>query len=69
MDRENLSDMRFIYGGDPAGKITLLWDWAGHPGRQISDPWYTRDFAGCLEEIVTGCTALLDHLRRRQTIP
>ena len=69
MDRENLSDMRYIFGGDPAGKITLLMDWAGHPGREISDPWYTRDFSGCLAEIQSCCGALLEHLRRGRLRP
>ncbi len=69
MDRENLSDMRYAFGGDPAGKITLLMDWAGHPGREISDPWYTRDFSGCLAEIRTCCDALLERLRRGETTP
>ena len=69
MDRENLSDMRYVFGGDPAGKITLLADWAGRPGREISDPWYTRDFSGCLAEIRSCCEALLEQLRRGRTTP
>ncbi|MBR6953662.1 MAG: low molecular weight phosphotyrosine protein phosphatase [Clostridia bacterium] len=69
MDRENLSDMRFAFGGDPAGKITLLMDWAGQAGREIDDPWYTRDFSGCLSEIQSCCGALLEHLCRGETTP
>ena len=63
MDEENLDDMRRIYGHEADGKISLLLDWAGYPGREISDPWYTRDFDGCLREIVTGCRGLLQALR------
>ena len=69
MDDENLRDMRRIYGPDAEPKISLLMDWAGHPGREISDPWYTRDFDGCLREIITGCEGLLAALRRGRTKP
>ena len=63
MDEENLDDMRRIYGREADRKTSLLLDWAGTPGREISDPWYTRDFDGCLREIVTGCRGLLQALR------
>ena len=59
MDAENLYDMRRIYGGDPQGKITLLRSWAGEPGMEIDDPWYTRDFSGALKQIEAGCAGLL----------
>lgn len=67
MDSENLDDMRRIYGPGAEERISLLLDWAGMPGREISDPWYTRDFDGCLREIITGCRGLLDAVRRGQT--
>ena len=60
MDGENLENMRRIYGGDPEGKISLLREWAGEPGMEIDDPWYTRDFDGCLEQIVIACRGIYD---------
>ena len=63
MDAENLADMRRICGGDPSGKLSLLWDWAGQPGREIDDPWYTRDFERTYRDVIKGCTGLLDYLR------
>ena len=60
MDDENMWDMNHIYGGDPEGKLSLLLDWAGTPGREIDDPWYTRDFNGVLRQIETGCRGLLE---------
>ena len=60
MDDENLWDMNRIYGGDPEKKISLLMDWAGQPGREIDDPWYTRDFTGVLKQIEEGCRGLLE---------
>ena len=66
MDEENLWDMRRIYGGDPQGKITLLRSWAGEPGMEIDDPWYTRDFDGALQQIEEGCRGLLTALLQRK---
>ena len=63
MDDENMWDMKHIYGGDPEGKLSMLLDWAGQPGREIDDPWYTRDFAGALKQIEEGCRGLLERIR------
>ena len=65
MDDENLWDMKYIYGGDPQGKISLLMDWAGQPGREIEDPWYTRNFTGVLRQIEEGCRGLLGKLQEK----
>ena len=59
MDDENLWDMKRIYGGDPDGKLSMLLDWAGMPGQEIDDPWYTRDFSGALKQIEEGCRGIL----------
>ena len=63
MDDENLWDMKRIYGGDPDKKLSMLLDWAGMPGREIDDPWYTRDFSGALQQIEDGCRGILKALR------
>ena len=65
MDGENMADMRYIYGGDPENKLSRLLDWAGQPGADIPDPWYTRDFAGALDAIERGCRGLLEALAKR----
>ena len=65
MDGENLGNMRRIYGGDPEGKISLLRDWAGEPGMEIDDPWYTRDFDGALRQIEAGCRGLTEALLQK----
>ena len=63
MDDENMWDMKRIYGGDPEGKLSLLLSWAGKPGQEIDDPWYTRDFGGALRQIEEGCDGLIRFLR------
>ncbi len=59
MDDENMWDMKRIYGGDPENKLSMLLDWAGQPGKEIDDPWYTRDFTGVLKQIEEGCRGLM----------
>jgi protein-tyrosine phosphatase len=62
MDDENMWDMRHIYGGDPEGKLSMLLDWAGKPGREIDDPWYTRDFSGVLRQIEEGVRGMMQSI-------
>ena len=61
MDEANIRGIRRIAGGDPAGKIHLLMDYAGEH-RSVADPWYTRDFETAYNDILTGCQALLKEL-------
>ena len=62
MDEENLRDMRRIYGGDPAGKLSYLMDWAGQAGQEVEDPWYTGNFDGVLTQIEAGCRGMIKSL-------
>ena len=59
MDHANYRRLLSIYGGDPQAKLSLLSDWAGHPGREIDDPWYTGEFDKALRQIMAGCEGLL----------
>lgn len=62
MDRANLRNMHRICGGDFAGKLHLLMDYADHP-RDIADPWYTDDFETTWQDVLAGCQGLLDYLQ------
>ena len=62
MDSANLRNMRRFYGGDPAGKIHMLLDYAGRPGEEVADPWYTGDFQATWEDVSAGCAGLLEQL-------
>ncbi len=62
MDQENLYNMKRIYGKAASGRISLLRAWAGEPGQEIDDPWYTHDFRGALAQIEEGCRGLLAHV-------
>lgn len=67
MDEENLCGIRRIIPHDPEGKISLLLDHtdpqdSAHHGRDVADPWYTRNFDTAWEDITIGCRALLKEL-------
>lgn len=61
MDHANLRYMKQIYGGDPEHKVSLLLDWCGRKGQAVADPWYTDDFDAAWDDILAGCTGLLEH--------
>ena len=63
MDGWNLRNIMRIIGDDPEGKVSLLLEHAGS-SRDIADPWYTGNFEQTYDDIVEGCTALLEELRR-----
>ena len=63
MDRANFRNMYRICGGDFAGKIHLLMEYAGRPDQEVADPWYTGDFEATWNDVLAGCQGLLDSLR------
>ena len=62
MDEENLWNMRRLFGGDPDSKLHNFMDYAGFPGEEIADPWYTRDFERAYADIRLACEGLLYQL-------
>ena len=62
MDMENRWDLSRLFHGDPEGKLHNLNEYAGRGNEDIADPWYTRDFVGCFDEIELACEALFEHL-------
>ena len=64
MDERNLRNMHLILGGDPAGKIHKLMEYAG-TNADVSDPWYSERFDKAYHDIEKGCVALLAHLHTK----
>ena len=62
MDAENRWDLSRLFHGDPDGKLHNLNEYAGLGDLDIADPWYTRDFSGCLEEMERACYGLFEEL-------
>ena len=63
MDSANIRNMNRIFGGDPERKILRLLDLTPLK-RDVEDPWYTRDFNACWDDIQLGCKALLDYVSK-----
>ena len=61
MDAENMRDLSYEFGTDTDNKIYRLLDFTDRP-RDIDDPWYTRQFDKCYEDVLKGCNGLLAHL-------
>ena len=64
MDRANLRNMHHICGGDFDGKMHLLMEFTDRPG-DVADPWYTDDFETTWQDVLAGCSQLLEWLMRR----
>lgn len=62
MDHANLKNMHRICGGDPEGKMSLLLEHTGQY-RDVADPWYSGDFDATWQDVLAGCSALLEKLR------
>lgn len=45
---------------DPGEKESLMMQWAGEE-RDVSDPWYTRNFDAAYRDIYRACQAILDN--------
>jgi protein-tyrosine phosphatase len=43
---------------DTDEKASLMMQWAGQR-RDVSDPWYTRDFESAYQDIFVACEAIL----------
>lgn len=61
MDDENMDDMERLFGGDAQGKVRKLLSFTG-VSRDVADPWYTGNFDITYNDVLAGCTALLESL-------
>ena len=50
------------YSGVGINKLRSLSDHTRRPG-DVADPWYTGDFEATWQDVLEGCTALLEELR------
>lgn len=67
MDEENQYGLKRIVGDDKNHKIHKMLDFADGEelkGKDVDDPWYTRDFNTAFYEIEKGCEGLLSHLKK-----
>lgn len=62
MDKENMTYIKRIIGSDPENKVHMLMSYAGE-NREVADPWYTGNFVTTYNDVLKGCTALLEQLK------
>ena len=68
MDTANLRNLAKIVGADMRNKVSLLLDYANRPGESIADPWYSRDFGKTYDDVLEGCTGLLEYLKEKHSL-
>ena len=62
MDSANIRNMLRIFGSDPDGKVRKLMDYTNRGG-DVADPWYSDRFDVAYQDILEGCTALLEAVK------
>lgn len=67
MDRSNRQILSRIVGDDRLDKVHSLLEYTGE-NRDVSDPWYTRDFETTYCDIINGCSALLAHCKSKMNL-
>ena len=61
MDDWNMRNLHRMLKQDPDGKVYKLLSFAGR-NDDIADPWYTGNFDVTYDDVLEGCTALLNHV-------
>lgn len=67
MDNANIRNLNRMLNGDPEKKVYKLLSFAGSD-RDVADPWYTSRFDETYRDVLTGCTAFLEHLKKEGKI-
>lgn len=62
MDDWNMADLRRLVYPEDLPKVKKLLSYAGEM-RDIADPWYTGNFDATYDDVLAGCTALLESLK------
>lgn len=65
MEDENIYNVLRIIGEDNQRKVFKLLDFSNNP-RDISDPWYTRNFEKAYADIKEGCESFLQFLLEKE---
>lgn len=62
MDSANLQNIMAMTRGRYSEKIFRLCDFTSNP-RDVSDPWYTRNFEKAYADITEGCRGFLEYVK------
>ena len=67
MEDKNVINILRIVGEDKDNKVYRLLDFSESP-RNISDPWYTRDFDTTYYDLEEGCEKFLEYLQKNKEV-
>lgn len=67
MDDNNARNLKPIIGEDVDSKVHKAMSFVGE-SRDVKDPWYTRDFVSCYEDISRSCDALLEKILNKEKL-
>lgn len=59
MDSSNLRLIRNIIAPEDFSKVHLMMEFAGRPGQEVADPWYSGNFERTYRDLDTACRGLL----------
>lgn len=68
---DNLNGVLRIIGNEANDKVYKILDFSEdskRKGKDIDDPWYTRNFDKSYSDIVLGCNGFLNYLRKNNKI-
>ena len=68
MDSMNIRNMERMTGHKAGDKIYKMLEFAGS-NRDCIDPWYSSRLDDTYRDVVNGCTAFLEYLRKEKKIP
>ena len=61
MDRSNERLLKRIIKLEDFVKIRYMMEFAGFPGREVSDPWFTGNFESTFRDLDAACRGLLEY--------
>ena len=67
MDESNINNINKFMKNRFLGEIKLLLEYAGE-SREIDDPYYTGDFDKTYNDVMKGCTALLEFIKNKHNL-
>ena len=67
MDESNINNINKFMKNRFSGEIKLLLEYAGE-SREIEDPYYTGNFDKTYNDVMKGCTALLEFIKNKHNL-
>lgn len=69
MDNNNLRNLDRLFNGYGEEKVHKCLDFSSRMGCEVADPWYTRDFDTCRDDITEGLEAFYQTLIENGMVP